>query len=79
MTDSTMLRTWVARKGYKLKAVAARLGITPYTLQKKMKNQSEFKASEIAAFVTDLGMTLDERDQIFFTNEVESQSTFIER
>jgi transcriptional regulator with XRE-family HTH domain len=71
MTDSFMLRAWITKKGYKLKAVAAKLGITPYALQKKIENKSEFKASEIAAFVNDLGMTPKDRDLIFFTRNVE--------
>lgn len=67
MTDSLMLREWIERKGLKLKAVAAQLGITPYSLQRKIDNQSEFKASEIVVFVACLGMTAQERDKIFFS------------
>lgn len=66
MTNSSMLRAWIEKKGFKLKAVAAQLGITPYSLQKKIDNENEFKASEIMAFVVDLGMTTKERDKIFF-------------
>lgn len=66
MTDSKALRDWISEKGYKLKAVASKLGITPYALQKKIDNESEFKASQIAAFVNEMGMTPRERDNIFF-------------
>lgn len=66
MTDSNALRAWIAGRGLKLKHVAKMLGITPYSLQKKIDNLAEFKASEIAAFATDLGMTAEERDKIFF-------------
>lgn len=66
MTNSLMLRQWIFGKGLKLKYVAERLGITPYALQKKIDNKSEFKASEIATFVAKLGMTPSERDHIFF-------------
>ena len=66
MTDSVLLREWIDSKGFKLKSVAAKLNITPYALQKKIDNKSDFKASEIVGFVTDLGMTPAERDSIFF-------------
>ena len=66
MTNSLMLRKWIDDKGLKLKGVAAKLDITPYALQRKIDNRSEFKASEIVTFVADLGMTPDERDHIFF-------------
>lgn len=49
-----------------MKAVAKKLSITPFALQKKIENKSEFKASEIAVFVNDLGMDPTERDIIFF-------------
>lgn len=66
MTNSSMLRAWIEQKGFKLKAVAAQLGITPYALQKKINNETEFKVSEIVTFVVDLGMSAKERDKIFF-------------
>lgn len=69
MTDSKVLRKWISERGFKLKAVAATLGITPYALQKKIDNKTQFKASEIAAFVNDLGMEPGLRDAIFFTCE----------
>lgn len=71
MTNSVALRTWISSQGFKLKAVAGKLGITPYALQKKIDNKSEFKASEIAIFVDELGMGSHERDAIFFAKNVE--------
>lgn len=71
MTNSIALRDWITRKGYKLKAIAEKLGIIPYSLQKKIDNESEFKASEIATFVNDLGMDTPDRDEIFFARNVE--------
>ena len=70
MTDSKRLREWIEAKGYKLKAVAAALNITPAALAQKIGNKREFRASEIAAFVYDLGMTTAERDKIFFAKVV---------
>ena len=50
MTDTKLLRDWLDEKGIKLKSIAARMGITPYSLQKKINNETEFKASEISVF-----------------------------
>ena len=66
MTDSMALRAWLAEKGIKLKAVALKMGITPYSLSKKINNETEFKASEITIFTSEYGMSAEIRDQIFF-------------
>jgi hypothetical protein len=69
MTNSFALRNWISDRGYKLKAIAFKLNITPYSLKKKIDNETEFKASEIAAFVNDFGMSVSDRDSIFFSQE----------
>lgn len=69
MTDTTALREWIYSKGLKMKKIAAVMGITPYSLQKKIDNYTEFKASEITVFVTYFGMDKSIRDAIFFSNE----------
>lgn len=66
MTNSKALREWIAERGFKLKYVAQMLGITPYSLQKKIDNETEFKVSEIAVFTDILGMSGKTRDAIFF-------------
>lgn len=66
MIDSKAMRKWISDRGFKLKSVALTLGITPYALQRKIDNKSEFKASEIAIFVNELGMESGIRDKIFF-------------
>lgn len=76
MTNSKALRRWITDQGYKLKYIAEKLKITPYSLQKKIDNETEFKASEIAAFTNDLGMQKSIRDEIFFAPDVELKSTF---
>lgn len=67
MTDSKALRDWLTERGIKLKAVALKMGITPYSLSKKINNETEFKASEITIFTSEYGMSATERDKIFFT------------
>lgn len=66
MTDSKTFRAVVSNRGMKYKTLAAGLGITPYGLQKKIDNRSEFKASEIVKLTTALQLSERERDQIFF-------------
>ena len=66
MTDTKLLRDWLDEKGIKLKSIAARMGITPYSLQKKINNETEFKASEISVFTSEYGMSSEMRDLIFF-------------
>lgn len=66
MTDSKAFRSAVTYRGLKYKALAAVLGITPYGLQKKIDNQSEFKASEIVKLTAALQLSERERDKIFF-------------
>lgn len=66
MTDTEMLRGWIETKGLKYKSIAAFMGITPYSLQKKIDNETEFKASEISVFTTEYGMSPETRDLIFF-------------
>ena len=62
MTDTTTLRSIIANSGLKYKAIAEIMGLTPYSLQMKIDNETEFKASEIDT----LGMNMQQRDAIFF-------------
>ena len=69
MTDSKALRSAVTYRGIKYKTLAAILGITPYGLQKKIDNRSEFKASEIVKLATALQLSEQDRDKIFFYHD----------
>lgn len=66
MTDTLKLRQRIEASGLKYKAIAQKLGITAYTLQLKIDNDNEFKVSEVEALSTLLGLTLREKDAIFF-------------
>ena len=66
MTNSKALRDWISARGLKYKAIAERMGITPYSLQKKIDNETQFKASEIAVFSIDFGMDVSTRESLFF-------------
>ncbi len=65
MTDTKALREKSKQKGLKLKAVAEKLGITPYCLQRKINNENEFKVSEVDKLSSMLE-TYTERDPGYF-------------
>lgn len=66
MTDTAKLRQRIKDAGYRLSFVAKVLGISQYTLQKKLDNDSEFKISEVDALAKLLGLTPAEKDALFF-------------
>lgn len=66
VTNSTLFREAVEKAGIKYKFLAKSLGLTPYGLQKKIENQSEFKASEIYLASEVLNLTEADRNAIFF-------------
>lgn len=47
MTNTALLEAIIADRGLKKNYIAKVIGITPETLIRKIKNASEFKASEI--------------------------------
>ena len=47
LTDTKALRDRILLSGLKYKAIAEQIGITPYTLQLKIENDTEFKVSEV--------------------------------
>ena len=71
MTDTKMLRRKIDQSGYKLRFVASKMGITYQGLLKKIKNETEFKASEVQTLYDLLALSEDERTDIFFAKEVD--------
>ena len=70
LTDSAELRREIKERGLKYSFIAKELGLTPYGLQKKIDNLTEFKASEIDSFTKLLKLTNKRRDEIFFASKV---------
>ena len=66
MTDTKELRQRIEASGLTYKYIAQKLGITAYTLQLKIDNDNEFKVSEVDALAGLLGLSLREKDAIFF-------------
>lgn len=71
MTDTEELKSLIRDSGIKYVSIAKKLGITYYSLQKKIKNEREFKASEIAKLCDILRIeNSTQKDQIFFKKKV---------
>lgn len=66
MTDSKLLREKIEESGYRLRFIAAKVGISYQCLLNKINNSSEFKAGEIQTLYTLLNLTEKERESIFF-------------
>ena len=66
MTDTKLLREKIERSGYKMKFIAEKVGVSYQGLLNKINNKSEFRANEIQIIHELLGMTEQERVEIFF-------------
>ena len=66
MTDTAMLRKEIEASGLKYSYIADKMGLTPYGLQRKVDNLSEFKASEILSLSSILNLSERKRNEIFF-------------
>lgn len=71
MTDTDKLNDAILESGIKIVAIAGKLGISREGFYKKLNNETEFKASEIAAMQRILALTNRRRDEIFFAQKVE--------
>ena len=71
MTDTELLRKTIRDSGLKLEYIAQKLGLTRFGLQKKIENDTEFKASEIIDLCNVLNIAdLEQRERIFFAQNV---------
>lgn len=71
MTNTTLLKELIAKKGLKLKYVADYLGLSAYGLSKKINNEQEFKVSEVNALCELLNIKdLELKEKIFFVKKM---------
>ena len=75
MTNTKLLKQKINDSGYKLSFLAKKIGITTYTLLKKIKNETEFKATEIKILGELLKINQEETMKIFFGTNVECEAT----
>lgn len=70
MTNTELFQAAVASRGLKYGFLAEALHISRAALWMKINNESEFKASEITTLATIMRLSLEERDAIFFAENV---------
>ncbi len=76
VTNSEELNKLIRKSGLKRGHIADVIGISYYSLNKKINNESPFKAGEIQIMCELLGITdLEEKERIFFAEDVEKSST----
>lgn len=75
MTNVNMLRERINASGLKLSYIAEQLGIKYNTLMSKLSNQREFKITEILTLCKILEIDNEAREEIFFANYVDNEST----
>ena len=75
MTDTDRLKKAIEDSGMKISGILEKMGIKSYqTLQAKIENKQEFKASEIAKLCEILHFNADQMNEIFFTVDAECHS-----
>lgn len=70
MTDVEALKKRMNESGMKIVSIAEKSGILRETLYNRLKT-GDFKLSEICALVKTLGLSKEERDNIFFNEKSE--------
>ena len=66
MTNTSLLLRCIEESGLKKGFIAKHLGITTYSLSKKINNKTEFKGSEMEKMGKLLNLDNRQRDRIFF-------------
>lgn len=70
MTDTDILQEKIEKSGLKLSYIAKEMCISRTSLYKKIRNQTPFDQYEIDDLCNVLGITLTEKELIFFGNDV---------
>lgn len=71
MTDTKRFKAALALRGYTMEKLANELGITLATLSYKVNNIRQFQIREIQAIKRILELSVEERDEIFFAENVD--------
>ena len=75
MTDTERLKNAIRDSGMKISWILESIGIKSYTtLQAKIENRQEFKASEIAKLCEILHLDRNQMEEIFFAVDAECHS-----
>lgn len=66
MTNTLEFKAMLVRSGYTADQLAKEIGMSRQSLSYKTNNKREFTASEINSIAKVLGLTLEEKEVIFF-------------
>lgn len=75
MTDYAKLRGLMAERGLEVKKLASILGISRQAASEKINGKSKISLTDAQAISKALNMSQEERDLIFFSDYVKSQTT----
>lgn len=76
MTNTTLLEGIIKDSGLKRNHIAEAIGVSPFTFAKKVRGETEFKASEIIKLCRVLNIyQMPVREAIFFPPSVDYKST----
>lgn len=70
MTDTKKLKSMMTLRGYTIEKLANAIGLTTATMSYKINNLRQFKTAEVQAIKKILDLTSEERDEIFFAENV---------
>ena len=72
MTNTAKLEEIIEKSGLKKSFIAKKIGLSAYGFAKKLRNETEFKSSEINGLCDLLKIdSLEEKESIFFANKVD--------
>ena len=71
MTNTNLLKSVLVANGVTAESLADEMGISPQSLSYKINNQREFKLSEIQYICNRFNLSLETKESIFFTDNVE--------
>lgn len=70
MVDTAKLRGRMTEKGETVASLAAKLGMHPNTLSRRLANSGEFSVREIGAIAAELGISTSQLSDYFFAQPV---------
>lgn len=71
MTNTQMLKSKMKSSGYRLRFIAQSINLSYPGFLNKVNNNAEFKASEMQGLTKLLKLSADEKERIFFANELD--------
>lgn len=71
MTDTNLLKKKITDSGKTITFLSKSLGISRQALYEKINSRTGFYTDEMAKLSDELNLTMEEREQIFFTEKVD--------